>query len=79
MCRYAHMDTRKSSLKNKIHAKSNTYDTDKKDLHFTVQALFVLGIERFVRWYYMEFYYEEIVMKKFVVISFDNDRIMHIT
>lgn len=27
----------------------------------------------------MEFYYEEIVMKKFVVISFDNDRIMHIT
>ena len=60
------MDTRKSSLKNKIHAKSNTYDTDKKDLHFTVQALFVLGIER-------------LIMKKFVVISFDNDRIMHIT
>jgi hypothetical protein len=60
------MDTRKSSLKNKIHAKSNTYDTDKKDLHFTVQVLFVLGIER-------------LIMKKFVVISFDNDRIMHIT
>ena len=66
MCRYAHMDTRKSSLKNKKHAKSNTYDTDKKGLHFTVQALFVLGIER-------------LVMKKYVVISFDNDRIMHIT